>query len=178
ELQFNQQVYETKIYQIKEQQRIEIRHDDSLRQQYDARLLQELQQLRTQNEQEMQLLRDEIASQYEKKIEDLQNTNRRNLDQISSYRADLVSYRERIEEVTKTRDTCNDKMLQLEQRCRELEDRAYRAQQQQHESMAERDDEIQNLKQIIEQMQNDYQNLLDTKIGLDREISTYRKLLD
>ncbi|CAF4251569.1 unnamed protein product, partial [Adineta steineri] len=156
-----------KIYQIKEQQRIEIRHDDSLRQQYDARLLQELQQLRTQNEQEMQLLRDEIAAQYEKKIEDLQNTNRRNLDQISSYRADLVSYRERIEEVTKTRDTCNDKMLQLEQRCRELEDRAYRAQQQQHESMAERDDEIQNLKQIIEQMQNDYQNLLDTKIGLD-----------
>ena len=69
-------------------------------------------------------------------------------------------------------------MLQFEQRCRELEDRAYRAQQQQHDSINERDDEIQTLKQIIEQMQNDYQNLLDTKIGLDREISTYRKLLD
>jgi lamin B len=69
-------------------------------------------------------------------------------------------------------------MLQVDQRCRDLEDRAYRAQQQQHESIIERDDEIQNLKQIIEQMQSDYQNLLDTKIGLDREISTYRKLLD
>ncbi len=80
--------------------------------------------------------------------------------------------------MTKTRDACNEKMLQFEQRCRDLEDRAYRAQQQQHESLIERDDEIQNLKQIIEQMQNDYQNLLDTKIGLDREISTYRKLLD
>ena len=73
---------------------------------------------------------------------------------------------------------CNEKMLQLEQRCRELEDRTYRAQQQQHESLAERDEEIQNLKQVIEQMQMDYQNLLDTKIGLDREIATYRKLLD
>jgi hypothetical protein len=69
-------------------------------------------------------------------------------------------------------------MLQLDQRCRDLEDRAYRAQQQQHQAIIERDDEIQNLKQIIDQMQNDYQNLLDTKIGLDREISTYRKLLD
>jgi uncharacterized protein YeeX (DUF496 family) len=69
-------------------------------------------------------------------------------------------------------------MLQLEQRCRDLEDRTYRAQQQQHESLIERDDDIQNLKQIIEQMQIDYQNLLDTKIGLDREIATYRKLLD
>lgn len=86
ELQFNQHVYETvrsrfsqikaieliimfqKIYQIKEQQRIEILHDDGLRQQYDARLLQELQQLRTQNEHEMQLLKEEIAAQYEKKV--------------------------------------------------------------------------------------------------------------
>ena len=69
-------------------------------------------------------------------------------------------------------------MLQLEQRCRDLEDRTYRTQQQQHESLAERDEDIQNLKQLIEQMQIDYQNLLDTKIGLDREIATYRKLLD
>ncbi|CAF1039530.1 unnamed protein product [Adineta ricciae] len=178
ELQFNQHVYETKIYQLKEQQRVEILHDDGLRQQYDARLLQELQQLRTQNEQEMQLLREEIASQYEKKIEDLQNTNRRNLEQINNYRIDLISYRERIEEATKTRDACNDKMLQLEQRCRDMEDRAHRAQQQLHESIIERDDEILNLKQLIEQMQSDYQNLLDTKFGLDREIATYRKLLD
>ena len=111
-------------------------------------------------------------------IDDLQNTHRRNLEQINNYRADLASYRERVEESSKTRDACTEKMLQLEQRCRELEDRAYRAQQQQHDSINERDDEIQNLKLIIEQMQNDYQNLLDTKIGLDREISTYRKLLD
>lgn len=69
-------------------------------------------------------------------------------------------------------------MLQLEQRCRELEDRAYRAQQQQHQSIIDRDDEIQHLKQIIDQMQNDYQSLVDSKIGLDREIATYRKLLD
>jgi hypothetical protein len=53
---------------LKEQQRVEVLQDDGLRQQYDARLLQELQQLRTQNEQEMQLLRDEIATQYEKKV--------------------------------------------------------------------------------------------------------------
>jgi hypothetical protein len=59
-----------------------------------------------------------------------------------------------------------------------LEDRTYRTQQQQHESINERDDEIQHLKEIIEQMQIDYQNLLDTKIGLDLEIATYRKLLD
>jgi hypothetical protein len=55
---------------MKEQQRLESNHDDGLRQQYDARLLQELQQLRTQNEQETQLLREEIAVQYEKKVVD------------------------------------------------------------------------------------------------------------
>jgi hypothetical protein len=48
---------------------MEILHNDGLRQQYDASLLQELQQLRTQNDQEMQLLREEIAAQYEKKVD-------------------------------------------------------------------------------------------------------------
>ncbi|CAF1403877.1 unnamed protein product [Adineta steineri] len=178
ELEFNEQVHKTHIQQIKEQQTYDIMHSDGLREQYDDKLLQELQQLRAQNDQEMSLLREEIATQYEKKIDDLYNTNRRYVEQINNYRVDLSSYRERIEETTKARDVCNEKMLQLDKRCRELEDRAYLAQQQQHESLNERDDEIQNLKQIIEQMQIDYQNLLDTKIGLDREISTYRKLLD
>ncbi|CAF1255309.1 unnamed protein product [Rotaria sp. Silwood1] len=178
ELEFNEQVHVTHIQQIKEQQCYDIIHNDGLRQQYDDKLLQELQQIRTQNEQEIILLREEIALQYEKKIEDLNTTNRRYIDQINNYRTDLISYRERIEETIKTRDICNEKMLQFEQRCRDLEDRTYRTQQQQHESLIERDEEINNLKIIIEQMQNDYQNLLDTKIGLDREISTYRKLLD
>jgi len=89
-----------------------------------------------------------------------------------------VSYRERIDDLIKIRDQSNDKILQLEQRCREFEDRIDRYQHQQHQTLIERDDEIQNLKQLIDQMQSDYQNLLDTKICLDREISTYRKLLD
>lgn len=108
----------------------------------------------------------------------MQITNRRQTDQISSYRSDIVTYRERIEEVTKIRDVSNEKVLQLEQRCRELEDRSYRTQHQQQETLIERDDEIQQLKQQIEHMQNDFQILVDTKIGLDREIATYRKLLD
>lgn len=54
--------------QIKEQQRFDLTQHESLHQQYDDKLLQELQQLRSQNEQEIVALRDEIASQYEKKV--------------------------------------------------------------------------------------------------------------
>ncbi|CAF1254603.1 unnamed protein product [Rotaria magnacalcarata] len=178
QLEFNEQVHETHIKQIREQQCYEVVQSDGLRQQYDDKILQELQQLRAQNEQEIISLREDIASQYEKRIEDLYTTNRRQVEQITNYRADLASYRERIEEAMKTRDACTEKMVQLEQRCRELEDRTYQMQQQQHDTLIERDEELQNLKALIEQMQIDYQNLLDTKIGLDREISTYRKLLD
>ena len=56
------------MQQMKQQQSYETIHHDSLRQQYDDKLLQELQQLRTQSEQEIVLLREEIASQYEKKV--------------------------------------------------------------------------------------------------------------
>lgn len=152
--------------------------DDGLRQQYDDRLLNELHELRLQTEQEMQSIRDELAGHYEKKLEDLQNTIRRNAEQTSNYRSDVTSYRERIEDMTKSRDALNEKVSSLEQRCRDLEDRLHRSQQRQEELLAERDDDIQRLKQQIEQMQIDYQNLLDIKIGLDREIATYRKLLE
>ncbi|CAF0904418.1 unnamed protein product [Rotaria sordida] len=179
ELQFNEQVHETAVEEIRKQRHYEVKsYDDGLRQQYDDRLLHELQELRMQTEQEMQAVRNEIASQYEKKIEDLQTTIRRNADQFGTYRGDLLSYRERMEDATKTRDALNDKVLTLEQRCRDLEDRLHRVQQRQDELLAERDHDIERLKQQIEQMQMDYQNLLDIKIGLDREISTYRKLLE
>jgi signal recognition particle GTPase len=56
------------VQQIKEHQSYEIMHTDGIREQYDDKLLQELQQLRVQNEQEMLLLREEIAGQYEKKV--------------------------------------------------------------------------------------------------------------
>lgn len=131
-----------------------------------------------QTDQEMQTIRDELATQYEKKIEDLQLTIRRNADQVGNYRSDLTSYRERIEDLTKNRDALNDKVSFLEQRCRDLEDRLHRSQQRQDELLVDRDDELQRLKQQIDQMQIDYQNLLDIKIGLDREIATYRKLLE
>ena len=167
------------IDEIWQQKRVEVKaFDDGLRQQYDDRLLHELQQLRLQTDQEMQSIRDELAAQYEKKIDDLQATIRRNQDQAGSYRADLSSNRAQIEDLTKDRDVLNEKVSFLEQRRRELEDRLHRAQQRQEDLLAEREDELQRLRQQIEQMQIDYQNLLDIKIGLDREIATYRKLLE
>lgn len=179
ELQFNQEVHDTAIDEIRRQKRVEIKsYDDGIRQQYDDRLLQELQQLRMQTDQEMQAVRDELAGQYERKIDDLQNLLRRNNDQVGSYRTDIVSYRERIDDLTKGRDALNDKVVYLEQRCRDLEDRLQRAQQKQDDLLADREDDIKRLKEQIEQLQTDYQNLLDIKIGLDREIATYRKLLE
>jgi lamin B len=179
ELQFNAQVHETAIEEIRRQRTYDVKsYDGGLQRQYDDRLLNELQELRLQTDQEMQALRDDIAGQYQKKIEDLEKTIRRNADQVGAYRSDVTSYRERIEDITKSRDALNEKVSFLEQRCRDLEDRLHHAQEKQDQLLTEREDDIERLKQQIEQMQIDYQNLLDIKIGLDREIATYRKLLE
>jgi len=133
ELQFMEQVHTTEFEQFKRQRTDVQQYDDGLRQQYDDRLVHELQQVRMQTDQEMQSIRTEIAAQYEKKIDDLQSTLRRNAEQFNTYRSDLAAYRDRIEETTKTRDQLNEKVLSLEQRCREIEDRFHRAQQKHEE---------------------------------------------
>lgn len=179
QIQFNQQLHETTLEEVRLHKRTETRSvDNGLRKQYDDRLIHELQQLRTQTDQEIQSIRDELADQYEKKIDDLQGMLRRQSEQFGSYRTDASSYRERIDEIAKARDALNEKVIFLEQRVKDLEDRLHRNQQRSEDSLAERDEDILRLKQQIEQMQIDYQNLLDIKIGLDREIATYRKLLE
>ncbi|CAF4467134.1 unnamed protein product, partial [Didymodactylos carnosus] len=68
ELLFIQEVHNTEMEQIKQQKRVHVQHyGEDIRREYDDRLLNELQQLRVQTDQEMQAIRDEIASQYEKK---------------------------------------------------------------------------------------------------------------
>lgn len=59
------------IEQIKEQKTLDLTQNEGLRQQYDDKLLQELQQLRSQNETEIASLREEIAAHYEKKVREL-----------------------------------------------------------------------------------------------------------
>ena len=56
------------LEQIKEQQRFDVTRHDGVHQQYDDKLLLELQQLRAQNDQEILLLREDMAAQYEKRV--------------------------------------------------------------------------------------------------------------
>ena len=71
------------LQQLKEQQTYDLLHSNDLRQQYDDKLLQELQQLRAQNDQEIVGLREEIAMQYEKKV------NLKRIPSFDSFEVDL-----------------------------------------------------------------------------------------
>lgn len=65
-----------------------------------------------------------------------------------------------------------------ESRIRDLENQLIREQEEFRLRLAQKDDEIADLRLTLEEQQQEYSDLLDIKIRLDREIEAYRKLLE
>ncbi|CAF0773432.1 unnamed protein product [Didymodactylos carnosus] len=178
-IQFKESMYNTELNQVRQQQRTKYdRIDDSLKQEYDTRFFEELKSLRDETDQRIQEMRIDVEQTYHQKLFDFDATQKRLQEQIQQYRQDLVDSRMRSDELIKGRNDAQEKLQQLEERSRN-NDQRFQQQQERYETiLAERDQEIEKLNQQVQNTLDAYQSLLDLKIGLDREIGTYRKLLE
>ncbi|CAF0840932.1 unnamed protein product [Didymodactylos carnosus] len=178
-IQFKESMYDTELNQVRQQRRTEHdRIDDSLKQEYDTRFFEELKSLRDETDQRIQEMRIDVEQTYQKKLIDLDTTQKRLYEQIQQYRQDLVDSRTRSDELMKERNDVQEKLKQFEERARDTDQRLQQQRERYEIILVERDQEIEKLKQQVQDMLVEYQALLDLKIGLDLEIGTYRKLLE
>merc|ERR1712062_71521 len=179
ELKFKIQLLEQQLTEVKTRKDIEITEMDSkLQEEYKDRLQKALNELREVYDKQMAQNREDFSKLYETRVQELQTALSSERGKASSSEQALSESKSRIEtlmtrvtELETSNLTLNQKMSDLTQNLEDTNS-AHRAQ------LAAKDNEIKRLLDELSRQLEEYQNLMDTKIGLDMEIAVFRRLLE
>lgn len=152
--------------------------DSGRKVEYEYKLTQALVDMRTQNEEQIIIYKENMEGAHVTKLEDLRRMSEMNGASASTAREELRESSLRIESLTaqlgsmqKETRGWRDRIVELEAALSQEKDRSRRM-------LTDRDREVAEIQTKMQQQLNDYEQLLDLKLALDMEINAYRKLLE
>ena len=147
-------------------------------QEYELKLQQSIQELRAEYEAQLRANKEELDSIYEQKVAELKAQLKRAQSSSSSKGEELSGLSARCESLTKQISVLESERNGYLARIKELERKLDADHARFANLLAERDNDIDRLVLEKSALLSDYQDLMDTKVALDNEIATYRKLLE
>ncbi|NXS07977.1 LMNB1 protein, partial [Neodrepanis coruscans] len=179
DLEFRKTMYEEEINETKKRHESRLVAVDSGRQiEYENRLTQTLQEIREQHAAQMKMYKRDIEETYHSKLETARLSSEMSSSAANSVREQLAESRLRIDNLSSHITSLQKESRTWQERARELEKTLAQEQENFRKMLMEREKEIAEIRNQIQEQLSDYQLLLDTKLTLDMEISAYRKLLE
>jgi len=179
ELKFKIQLLEQQLTEVKTRKEVEITEMDSkLQEEYEDRLQKALNELRDVYDKQMAQNREDFSKLYETRVQELQTSLSSERGKASSSEQALKESKSRIDALMTRVTELEGSNLTLSQKLGDLTQNMEDTNSAHRAQLAAKDNEIKRLLDELSRQLEEYQNLMDTKIGLDMEIAVFRRLLE